>query len=62
MVLHLRETAGQQTVAHVNIGALGVHQATLCNLIETPQGPLQIQDGTIAVPLRPWAIAAVKIK
>jgi alpha-mannosidase len=62
VVLHLRETAGQQTVAHIKIGALGVHSATLCNLIETPQGPLSIQDGTIAVPLKPWAIAAVKIK
>lgn len=62
VVLHLRETAGVQTVAHVKIGALGVHQATLCNLIETPQGPLEIQDGTIEVPLRPWSVAAVLIK
>jgi hypothetical protein len=62
MVLHLRETAGQQTVAHVKLDGLSVHEATLCNLIETPQGPLQIQNGTIEVPLSPWAIAAVKLK
>ena len=62
VVLHLRETAGQQTLAHVKIGALGVRQATLCNLIETPKGPLRIEDGVIEVPLQPWAIAAVKIK
>jgi hypothetical protein len=62
MVLHLRETAGQQTLAHINIGALNVHEAALCNLIETPQGPLQIQNGTLEVPLRPWAVAAVRIK
>jgi alpha-mannosidase len=62
VVLHLRETAGQQTLAHIKIGALGVHQATMRNLIETPEGPLPIQDGAIEVPLRPWAVVAVKIK
>ena len=62
VVLHLRETAGQQTLAHIKIGALGAHQATLCNLIETPKGPLRIEDGAIEVPLRPWAVAAVKIE
>jgi hypothetical protein len=41
---------------------LNVHEAALCNLIETPQGPLQIQNGTLEVPLRPWAVAAVRIK
>jgi hypothetical protein len=60
--LHLRETAGQQKLAHIKVGALNVHHATLCNLIETPQGALKVQDGTIEVPLRPWAIAAVRIK
>ena len=62
VVLHLRETAGQQTVAHIKIGALGVRQAISCNLIETPQGPLRIQDGTIEFPLRPWGVAAVSVK
>ena len=39
-----------------------MQQVTLCNLIETPQGLLQIQNGTIEIPLRPWAIASVIIK
>jgi alpha-mannosidase len=62
IVLHLRETAGQSIVAHVTFVLRGIHQATLCNLMESPQGALAIQDGVIAIPMRPWSITAIKLE
>lgn len=62
VVLHLRETAGQATVATVTATALGAHKATQCNLVEDPQGPLDIREGTLRVPLRAWGLATVTIE
>ncbi len=62
VVLHLQETSGQDTVAHVRISALGAHQAALCNLVETPQSALAISDGLISVPMKAWSLGAVKLE
>jgi hypothetical protein len=62
MILHLLNTAGQQTLAHLNLGALNLHGTPLCNLIGCPRSPLQIQHGAIEVLLYPWAVATVSLK
>jgi hypothetical protein len=62
VILHLRETAGKATVAHLRVAGLHARKATLCNLVEEPQGPLELRDGEVQVPLRGWGLAAVRIE
>jgi hypothetical protein len=38
-----------------------INKATACSLVEDPQGPLAINDATIAVPVRGAGLATVII-
>jgi alpha-mannosidase len=60
LVLHMYEWAGKS--ASVNIAMPnGATSATVVNLLEKPQGAaLQVLDGHINVPIKPYEILAVR--
>jgi alpha-mannosidase len=62
LVLRLWELTGQATTAHVRIPLLKPKKATACNLVEEPQGDLELKDGTIAVPIKASGLATVMIE
>ncbi|MHB1037129.1 MAG: glycoside hydrolase family 38 N-terminal domain-containing protein [Pirellulales bacterium] len=62
LVLRLWEMSGKATTAHVRLELPPGAKATACNLVETPQGPLEIRDGTIAVPVRGSGLATVRVE
>jgi len=61
-ILRLWELTGRPTTAHVRFTSTPARKATACNLMEEPQGPLEIRDGTIAVPVRASGLATVCVE
>jgi alpha-mannosidase len=62
LVLRLWEVSGKATTAHVRVPLLKPRKATACNLVEEPQGELELKDGAIAVPLRASGLATVLVE
>jgi hypothetical protein len=62
LVLRLWELTGNATTAHVRLGPLAVQKAIACNLVEETQGPLQVRDGVIEVPIRASGLATVRVE
>jgi alpha-mannosidase len=62
LVLRLWEVNGQPTTAHLRLGQTPARKATACNLVEEPQGALEIRDNVIAVPIRASGLATVIIE
>jgi alpha-mannosidase len=62
LVVRLWEIAGQPTTAHLRLDQrIPAAKAEACSLVEEPQQPLSIGDGTIAVPIRGHGLATVVI-
>jgi hypothetical protein len=62
LVLRLWETSGQATTAHVRLPQGKAKKATACNLVEEPQGELELKDGAIAVPVKGNGLATVRVE
>jgi len=62
LILRLWELTGKPTTAHVRLPHIPIKKATACNLVEEPQGPLEIRDGAIAVPIRGSGLATVRVE
>jgi hypothetical protein len=62
LILRLWELTGKPTTAHVRLPHCPAKKATACNLVEEPQGPLEIRDGAIAVPIRGSGLATVRVE
>lgn len=63
LVVRLWEVEGKATTAHVRLDkSLPAAKATACNLVEMPGEPLEVRDGTIAVPLRASGLATVVVE
>ena len=62
LIVRLWELAGQPTTAHLRLDRhIPAAKATACNLVEEPEGPLEIHDGEVAVPIRGRGLATVRI-
>jgi len=62
LIVRLWEVTGKATTAHLRFDShLGFATAQACNLVEEPQGPLEIRDRVIAVPIRASGLATVRI-
>ena len=62
LILRLWELTGKPTTAHVRLPHCPPKKATACNLVEDPQGPLEIRDGAIAIPIRGSGLATVRVE
>jgi hypothetical protein len=62
LVLRLWEVGGRATTAHVRLPQMKPTKATACNLVEEPQGALEIEDGAISVPVRGRGLATVLVE
>jgi hypothetical protein len=62
LILRLWEVNGQATTAHVRLGLPSPAKATACNLVEDSQGPLDLRDGVVTVPLRASGLTTVRIE
>jgi len=62
LILRLWETTGKPTTAHVTLAHVPVKKATLCNLVEVPQEELEVQQSTVAVPVRGSGLATVSVQ
>ena len=54
-------SSDRDTVAVVGSDAVPVHSAAMVDGRGAVQGPLDVSDGLVRVPLRPWEIAAVRV-
>ncbi len=61
-VIRLWETAGKETVVHLDVKALGVGKASACNLVEVGAAPLELKRGVVSVPLRARGMATVRLE
>jgi hypothetical protein len=62
LVIRLWEAGGQATTAHVKLPQMKAKKAVACNLVEEPQGELEIKDGAIAVPVKANGLATVIVE
>jgi len=63
LIVRLWELTGQATTAHLRLDRhVPAARAEACNLVEEPQGPLEIHDGVIAVPIRASGLATVRVR
>jgi hypothetical protein len=62
LVLRLWEVSGHAATAHVRLTHLPARKTTACNLVEEPQGPLEIKDHVISVPMRGSGLATVMVQ
>jgi hypothetical protein len=63
LVVRLWEVEGKPTTAHVKLDSrIPAAKATSCNLVEMPGEALEIQNGTIAVPVRGAGLATVHVE
>ena len=63
LVVRLWELSGQATTAHLRLDPhIPAAKATACNLVEDPDGPLELHDGVVAVPIRARGLATVRIR
>ena len=60
-VARLVETDGRATECELDASALGVTEATLCNLVEDDGTPLVVKGGKVRVPLRSFGFATVRL-
>ena len=62
LVVRLWELTGQPTTAHLRLDPhITAAKATACNLVEDPEGPLELHDGVVAVPIRAHGLVTVRI-
>ena len=62
LVLRLWEVSGQPATAHVRLSHWPARNAVACNLVEEPQGPLELTDNVISVPIRASGLATVMVR
>jgi hypothetical protein len=62
LVLRLWEVSGQPATAHVRLRHWPARKAVACNLVEEPQGPLELTDNVISVPIRGSGLATVMVR
>jgi alpha-mannosidase len=62
LILRLWEVSGRATTAHVKLPPMKAKKATACNLVEEPQGDLEITGGVIAVPVPKSGLATVRVE
>jgi hypothetical protein len=62
VVVRLWEVAGKATTAHIRLDPrIRAAKAEACNLVEEPQGTLEVRDGQIAVPIRGSGLATIRV-
>ena len=62
LVLRLWEIAGQPTTVQVRLSRVPFEKATACSLVEVRQNPLEVQDGSVRVPIRASGVATVLLE
>jgi len=63
LVVRLWELSGQPTTAHLRLDRrIPASKAEACNLVEERQRPLEIRDGEVAVPIRGYGLATVRVE
>ena len=62
LVLRLWEVSGRPATAHIRLHHLPVQNALHCNLVEDPEGTLDVRNGEISVPIRASGLATIKIQ
>jgi hypothetical protein len=62
LVVRLWEVQGRPTAAEVRLPNLAVKKATLSNLVEQPQQPLEIRDSALTVPIWASGLATVVLE
>ncbi|MCY2988487.1 MAG: polysaccharide lyase family protein [Planctomycetota bacterium] len=63
LVVRLWELTGQATTAHLKLDShVPASKAGACNLVEEPQQALEVKDGALAVPIRGYGLATVRIE
>ncbi len=62
LVVRLWEVQGQPTAAELRLPNLAVKKATLSNLVEQPQQPLEMHESTVTVPIRASGLATVVLE
>ena len=62
LVLRLWEVSGQQTTVHLRLSHWPARKAVACNLVEEPEGPLQLADNVISVPIRASGLATIMVR
>jgi hypothetical protein len=55
------ETDGRGTEFELDVSALGVGQAVLCDLVENDGQSLPVKNGKVRVPIRPFSFATVRL-
>jgi hypothetical protein len=61
LILRLWETTGRPTTAHLRLAHVPIRKATLVNLVEELQGPAEVSESTVAVPIRASGLATVAV-
>jgi hypothetical protein len=63
LIVRLWEIGGAATTAHLRLDPhLAGKKAQATSVMEDPQGPLEIQNDTVAVPVRARGVATVRIE
>ncbi len=63
LIVRLWEVEGKPTTAHLRLDPrIPATKATACNLVEVPGEPLEVHDGTVAIPIRGAGLATVRIE
>jgi len=59
LLLRLWEIGGKATTVQVRLPGVPFEKATACNLVEASQGPLEVGNGSVSVPIRASGVATV---
>ena len=62
LILRLWETTGKATTAHVRLPHVAFKKATSCNLVEEPQGDLDVEQSAVAVPVPSLGLVTVSLE
>jgi alpha-mannosidase len=62
LMVRLWEVSGKATTAHVRLHGAAVKKATACNLVEAPQGDVEVKQGAVCVPIRASGLATVIVE
>jgi hypothetical protein len=62
LVLRLWEITGKPTTFQVRLPHVPFQKATACNLVEVPQKPLEVTNGTVRVPIPGSGLATVLLE
>lgn len=60
-IVRLVETEGRATDAVLDASAFPINAATQCDLVENDREPLAVADGRVALTLRPFSFATVRL-